>query len=354
VRTRPLGAASSLAHASLPGTLATVIVGHDDQMMERAHPSVDGERRRVELPGSRTLLIRSVRGDDVAGLVALYASLGEEDLYCRFFSGHTPPESLVERTTMIAERGGFGLVAVMAGPNGTSRIVGEASCERLPNGDGELGITVAGDARGWLGPYLLDALVEEAAARGVPNIEADVLVVNRRMLSLLRSRGFAVIDHFEQPAIVRVTIGTAGRVPSWPGTHDRPRLLLEVPGGRWHTEKAARDAGFQVLACPGPAGRWSHCPALRGEPCPLVAGADLVVDAVPGDPGKSLLDAHRRAHPSVPLCVEVPTESDEGDGGEGAVPELPSDAGEAVIIGILQRLANARPDADTHPTHEPG
>ncbi|HTT87335.1 MAG TPA: GNAT family N-acetyltransferase, partial [Acidimicrobiales bacterium] len=217
-------------------------------MMQPARPPVDGERRRVELPGSRTLSIRSVRGSDVAGLVALYAGLREEDLYCRFFSGHTPPESLVERTTRIEERGGFGLVAVIDGPNGTSHIVGEASCEMLPNGDGELGITVAADTRGWLGPYLLDALVEQAASRGVPNLEADVLVINRRMLSLLRSRGFAVIDHFDQPAIVRVAIGTTGRMPSWPGTHDRPRLLLEVPGGRWHAEQAARAAGFQVLA----------------------------------------------------------------------------------------------------------
>ena len=320
-----------------------------------AAPQHEGERRRVELPGSRTLVIRSVRHDDLAGIVALYAGLGEEDLYCRFFSGHVPPERFVEKMTRVDERGGFGLVAVLVGPDGASRIVGEASCEMLPDGDGELGITVAADTRGWLGPYLLDALVEEAAVRGVPNLEADVLVVNRRMLSLLRSRGFAVMKHLDQPAIVRVAIGTSGRVPSWPGAHDRPRLLLEVPGGRWHAEEAARAAGFQVLACPGPAGAWSQCPALRGEPCPLATGADLVVDAVPGDLGRSLLEAHRHAHPSVPVCVELPAEpgegeaGDEGEGaGEPSAPHLERGAAEAVVVGILQRLANPAPDDDGH------
>jgi hypothetical protein len=134
-----------------------------------------------------------------------------------------------------------------------------------------------------------------------------VLVTNRRMLTMLRARGYAIVDHDEQPAVVRVAIGTTQRMPTWPGTHERPRLLVEVPGGRWHAEEAARAAGFQVLACPGPLLGWSHCPALRGEPCPLAAGADVIVDAVPDEAGRSLLDAHRRIHPSVPICVELPS-----------------------------------------------
>ncbi|HXY27088.1 MAG TPA: hypothetical protein VEH82_02310, partial [Acidimicrobiales bacterium] len=167
--------------------------------------------RRVELPGARVLSIRPMRPGDGPGLVALFAGLDDDDVYCRFFSGHPPPNSFVEGMARVDERGGFGLVAVMDAPDQESRLVAEASCEPLPDGNGELGITVAGGARGWLGPYLLDALVEEAAARGVPGIEADVLVMNRRMLSLLRSRGFAVLEHSDQPAIVRVVIATIGR-----------------------------------------------------------------------------------------------------------------------------------------------
>ncbi|MGA2931792.1 MAG: hypothetical protein ABSE98_06860 [Acidimicrobiales bacterium] len=275
---------------------------------------------------------------ETAGLVALYASLKEDDTYLRFFSGHAPPEDFVEKMTHVAERGGFGLIALMEEGDGTSQIVGEATYDLLPNGDGELGITVAETARGWLGPYLLDALVTEAAARGVPNLEADVLVGNRRMLTMLRARGFAVVEH--DPAIVRVAIGTTRRVPSWPGTDERPRLLVEVPGGRWHAEEAARTAGFQVLACPGPMLGWSHCPALRGEPCPLAAGADVIVDAVPDEPGRSLLEAHRRIHPSVPICVELPSGERDLD---AAVSTIPLGTSDAVVVGILERLAKDAP-----------
>ena len=65
---------------------------------------------------------------------------------------------------------------------------GDAGDTLLPSGNGELAIV---GARKWqgVGPYLLDALVEMAAAAGVPNLEADVLTANRPMLALLRSRG---------------------------------------------------------------------------------------------------------------------------------------------------------------------
>ena len=155
---------------------------------------------------------------------------------------------------------------------------------------------------------------------------------------MLRARGFAVVEH--DPAIVRVAIGTTQRVPSWPGTHERPRLLVEVPGGRWHAEEAARAAGFQVLACPGPLLGWSHCPALRGEPCPLAAGADVIVDAVPDEPGRSLLEAHRRIHPSVPICVELPSGESDLD---AAVSTIPRGASDAAVVGILERLAKDAP-----------
>jgi hypothetical protein len=298
----------------------------------------DNWPRRITLPRAQTLWIRPIMPSDAEGLVALYADLNEEDVYRRFFSGRAPPKSFVEMMTHVAERGGFGLIAVMEEAGGTSRIVGEATYDLLPNGDAELGITVAQKARGWLGPYLLDALVTAAAARGVPNLEADVLVTNRRMIEMLRARGFAVVEH--DHAIVRVAIGTTQRVPSWPGTHEGPRLLVEVPGGRWHAEEAARAAGFQVLACPGPLLGWSHCPALRGEPCPLAAGADVIVDAVPDEPGRSLLEAHRRIHPSVPICVELP--SGEGDL-DAAVSKIPPGADDSVVMGLLERLAKDGP-----------
>jgi hypothetical protein len=218
---------------------------------------------------------------DVDGLVALYDGLSDDDRYRRFFSGFRPPRSFFERLVNVGERGGFGLVATMgAGGDvaGGARIVGEASYELLPNGDGELAITVAADQRGWLGPYLLDALVEVAAARGVRNLEADVLVTNGRMLALLRSRGYATMGSNDWTTL-RLVVGTAGRTPVWPAGHgatghsDRPRVLVEVPGGRWHAGAEADEAGLRVIACSGPRGARPRCPVLAGRPCPLAANA---------------------------------------------------------------------------------
>ena len=133
---------------------------------------------------------------------------------------------------------------------------------------------------------------------------------------------------------------------NWPGTHERPRLLVEVPGGRWHAEEAARAAGFQVLACPGPLLGWSHCPALHGEPCPLAAGADLIVDAVPHETGRSLLDAHRRVHPSVPICVELPSGESDLD---ATASKIPRGTSGTVVIGMLERLAKRAPAGGATP-----
>jgi hypothetical protein len=172
--------------------------------------------------------------------VALYDSLSDDDRYRRFFSGFRPPRSFFERIVNVRELGGYGLVATMGAGGyvaGGARIVGEASYELLPNRDGQLTITVAADQRGWLSPNLLDALVEAAAARGVPSLEAEVLVTNGPMLTLLRSRGDVTMVPNDWPTL-RLLVGTAGRTPVWPTGDgatrhsDGPRVLVEVPSGR--------------------------------------------------------------------------------------------------------------------------
>jgi hypothetical protein len=267
---------------------------------------------------------------DVDGLAALYDGLSADDRYRRFFSSYRPPLDFFERLATVVDRGGYGVVATVDSPSGeaaahtgdaadgadgtrarTQRIVGEASYELLPNGDGELAIAVAADQRGWLGPYLLDALVEAAAARGVPNLEADVLVTNRRMLALLRARGYATLGSNDWVTL-RLMIGTAGHTPEWPaggGPVDPrrgPRVLVEAPGGRWHAGAEAEAAGLQVITCSGPRGERTRCPALAGRPCPLAAAADAVVvsNAPDDERWRALVDAHAELHPGVPVCVE--------------------------------------------------
>src|SRR5262245_6955937 len=264
--------------------------------------------RRVVLARGRRLGIRPVARGDVDGLVALYRTLSEEDRHLRFFSSFVPDRAFCERLATVEGRGGFGVVAVEDG----GRIVGEAGYERLPDGDGELGMVVAPDRRGGLGACLLDALRTAASARGVPNLEADVLATNPRMPTLLRSRGYASLPS-EDWVSLRLMVGTAGPTPVWPeagpGRPDpaRPRVLVEAPGGRWWGATAGQAAGRTFISCAGRRGLRPSCPALAGVPCPLAAEADAIVVAnLPehGEHWPALLAAHAELHPGVPVCVE--------------------------------------------------
>jgi hypothetical protein len=264
--------------------------------------------RRVPLPDDRTLVVRLLRNDDVGALAALYGELSEDDLYRRFFQAHVPPRYALERMAKAEARGDIALVAELVLPDGRRQLVGETAGARLPDGNAELALTVSPSARGWMGPYLLGVLCDVAAERGIPNLEADVLLDNRPMLALVHHRGYATMGHSEQPAIIRVVFSTTGPVPTWPPRCGRPRVLVEAPGARWHAEGAARAAGFDLLVCPGPGARWSRCPAVKGDRCPLAGQADLVVEALePGsDAGRALWRAHRSVHADRLLYLDRP------------------------------------------------
>lgn len=314
-----------------------------------ATETLPGILRTIPLPGNRTLTIRPERPEDAPGLADLYDRMPDDDRYCRFFTARRPPDAFVKKMARVFERGGVGIVAETRDGPEPSRLVGEASYELLPNGDGELGIAVASGARGWLGPYLLHLLLEQAAARGVPNLEAEVLMGNRRMMAVLRARGMVVLDHFQSPATLRVAIATTGPVPAWPASHDRPRILVEVPGGQWVLAEEMERRGFQVVACPGPDRGGPPCGPLAGRRCPLASQADaIVVVRVPGGSGDVLLEAHRRLHPNVPVCVSEPVAeaAGPGDATVGSV-ELPADA---VAAGdLLEALTRRAPEVTLAP-----
>lgn len=367
-----LSLVARLAHCDerdLEGALVRVSQRH------RRNPSCPGGRdcvvlrnavprrcsaRRVELPGGRSLSIRPMQRGDARGIAALYAGLGEDDVYRRFFASRPPPARFVARMAAIGTRGGVGLVATVPyrvgegdDRDGTTerapreRIVAEATCEPLADGDGELGITVAAGIRGWLGPYLLDALLEEAATAWFPNLQADVLIANRPMLVTLRRRGMAVLRNEPQPAIVRVVVGTVGDVPSWSGDDAGTRVVVEIQGGRWYAETNLRKAGFHVVSCAGPPGGWASCPPMRGEPCPLAAEAAVVVNAVPAEARSPLLRAHRHVHPGVPVCAVLETvETVEGGGRRdgtrsGGVLVVPKGLPGSTIARTVRRMARA-------------
>jgi hypothetical protein len=246
-----------------------------------------------------------VEPGDQAGLTALYEGLDDDDRYRRFFFLHRPSAAAIE--SWASERGDdrWRLVATVIEPDGGEQIVADALGARLPDGDGEFALVVAAGWRGWLGPYLLDALCETAVARGIHNLQADILTENRQMLALARARGYAVTGNADFTQ-TRVTVSCTGHIPEWPPRTSGRRLLVEAPGGRWSGEATARAAGMSVMICPGPSAHHGRCPALRGERCPLASGADAIFCALqPEDPQREeLLTAHATVHPEVPLYVK--------------------------------------------------
>jgi hypothetical protein len=166
---------------------------------------MDGIVETVRLSDGRTLTVRMVTRADVDGLNALFEGLSDEDRYRRFFGYSHPGRRFLEQMTRTEEEGGHRLVAVVSGP--VDRLIAEAGYYILPDGNGEFALTIAAGWRGWLGPYLLDALVAAAAARGVPTLQADILFENAQMLALVSHRGYVSLSRDQGQ--VRVAIAAA-------------------------------------------------------------------------------------------------------------------------------------------------
>ncbi len=262
------------------------------------------------LDEERTLRLEHLTEVDRPALEALYGTLSRRDLQRRFFTSARPPSSFFDQWASVASRGGFDLGAFLD-RNSHSTLAGEAGYALLADGDGELGIAVDPASRGWLGPWLLDLLLRHAAERGVPNIQALVLVDNKAMMALAARRRYAVLDHPDW-GTVRLTMSTQGTTPSWPRPHPRPRILVESERPRWFAERELREAGFDVAICSGARVSTEYCPVLNGEPCPLVEGADAVIVALPPDDPRTdeLITAQRVVHPATRLLAGFTSDLD--------------------------------------------
>jgi hypothetical protein len=60
----------------------------------------------------------------------------------------------------------------------------------------------------------------------------------------------------------------------------RTRVLVESSDAveQWAFETALGDAGYDVAVCDGPSYHGAPCPLIRTGDCPLVAGADVIVN----------------------------------------------------------------------------
>jgi ribosomal protein S18 acetylase RimI-like enzyme len=292
----------------------------------------------IDLADGRRMVIRPTTSDDGERIRALYQGLTEDDRHRRFFGAFNPRSAWCRAWASVGDRGGFGVIALVEDPGsgpepGDEVVAGEAGYAMRPDGDGDLAVTVAADWRGWLGPYLLDLLVEHAAAAGVANLQAEVMLQNSPMLSLLRRRDPIALEHDD--GIVRLSISTTGTTASWPPEDHRPRVLVEIAGRRWSGERLASAAGLSTAMCAGPDGRVGHpCPVLEGGTCPLADDAEAILVLLDPDDERSrqLAASHRRRVPDRPVFVRTSAGRDP----QGCV-GIAEDSGEAVaqLLGLI-------------------
>lgn len=257
----------------------------------------------IDIGRNRTLEIRPTTPADAPLLHELYQPMSADDRHRRFFTAAAPQLTWCQDWTSVAERGGHGLIAIVHDGD-RHTVVGEAGYALRQDGDGDLAVAVAPGWRGWLGSYLVELLAQHAASNGIDNLQADVLLDNRPMLTILRRRGSVNLEHAD--GTVRVTIGTAASTPSWPPKATGHRLLVEAAGGRWSGERAANKSGGVTALCSGPSGRTGDaCPVLTGGHCPLADTADAIVIVLDPDDERTeqLAALHRRHRPGVPIFV---------------------------------------------------
>ncbi len=258
----------------------------------------------IDLAGGARMQVRATTPDDAERIYDLYDTLSVGDRHRRFFGAFRPHLGWCRDWADVASRGGFGVIAVVHRDDQPEEVAGEAGYGMRSDGDGDLAVTVAPAWRGWLGPYLLDILVRHAGAAGLANLQAEVLLENGPMLSLLNRRHPVALGH--DNGTVRLSIGTAGPVPTWPSGERRPHVLVEVAGRRWAGERVAEAAGLATAMCAGPAARGEHgCPVLAGERCPLADDADAIIVLLDPDDERSaeLVQAHREQSPGTPVLV---------------------------------------------------
>lgn len=97
---------------------------------------------------------------------------------------------------------------------------------------------------------------------------------------------------------------------SWGSRSGRARILLEDEdaASQWAFREVLTEAGFDVATCDGPNRLPNHrCPLIADGDCPLVSGADVIVNALhlTDEANRAVLGAVRTAQPDTPIIVET-------------------------------------------------
>jgi hypothetical protein len=113
-----------------------------------------------------------------------------------------------------------------------------------------------------------------------------------------------------------------------------------------------RRLGYEPVECSGPAG--FPCPVLRGEHCPQVHEADVLLSDVwsttESGGGKALIEGLREMHPEIPIILTAPgMELDwvETEGVHKVIPLVGVPTAERLDTAIKEALADKPGDDST-------
>jgi RimJ/RimL family protein N-acetyltransferase len=157
----------------------------DGSRASGTYPAAD--ESDIVLRDGVALRLRPIRGDDAAGLLALYDRLSPDSLYFRFFA---VPDKDAGKAQYLARVDYDRRYAIVAEKEGA--IVGVARWERFDDrpSHAEVAFTVADDFQGrGLGSLLFRRLASLARARQITVFTAEVLKNNERMLRLFARTG---------------------------------------------------------------------------------------------------------------------------------------------------------------------
>lgn len=149
----------------------------------------DGGETIFKLRDGRELLVRGIRPDDWTRLIELHRRLSAETQRLRFFVrlARLSP-SFAQRLATVDFVDRAALVACDP-EQGDLHAVGRY--ERVAPEAAEIAFVVEDRFQGQgLGPELFDRLVAIARRNGIREFRAEVLVENRRMISLLKEAGY--------------------------------------------------------------------------------------------------------------------------------------------------------------------
>lgn len=150
-------------------------------------------------PDGREVKFRPIRPTDEERIRRLFYNLREEDIYYRFMAAvKTLPHSKAQPLVVLDYEEKFAIAGYIGEePDEEFIAVGRWLLDRATN-MGEVAFTVH---PGWqgsgIGAFMLGRLAEVAKEKGISGFTAEVLAVNRKMLSVFHRSGYSINSHLE-------------------------------------------------------------------------------------------------------------------------------------------------------------